>query len=143
MFSASHSSPGPLIISSTTLEPSHVSSGNSSVNMSFHIWVVVSDVFYFHPENLGKMNPFYDEHIFQLGGSTTNQILFVRNMYSIVSCFAMLLYWALLMDFTLFSMRTGSGWITGSTNLSGCIHVPLCRSNWVLLLMVQKSQTTT
>jgi len=29
----------------------------------------------------------------------------IRNMYSIVSCFAMLLYWALLMDFTLFSMR--------------------------------------
>lgn len=29
----------------------------------------------------------------------------IRNVYSIVSCFAMLLYWALLMDFTLFSMR--------------------------------------
>ncbi|CAK9000684.1 unnamed protein product [Durusdinium trenchii] len=31
-----------------------------------------------------------------------------KNTYSILSCFAMLLYWALLMDFTLFSMRTDS-----------------------------------
>ncbi|CAJ1371643.1 unnamed protein product [Effrenium voratum] len=29
----------------------------------------------------------------------------ILNIYSIFSCFAMLLYWALLMDFTLFSMR--------------------------------------
>ena len=31
-------------------------------------------MFYFHPENWGRWTHF-DEHIFQLGGSTTNQLL--------------------------------------------------------------------
>ena len=38
------------------------------------IWVVVSNIFYFHPY-LGKIPSHFDEHIFQRGGSTTNQKL--------------------------------------------------------------------
>ena len=34
--------------------------------------VIVSNIFYFHPYLLGEMIQF-DEHIFQVGGSTTNK----------------------------------------------------------------------
>ena len=39
-------------------------------------WVVVSHIVYFHPDNWGRWTHF-DEHIFQMGGSTTKQLFFV------------------------------------------------------------------